>query len=312
MLSQIVHGKTKATVADVAPLTKDANLLVRRMALLALGKSKDPQALPIIEAGLEDAENGVRCVAAEALREINRPESVAKLLAAVERSGTHPLIESAVIAFTKMQPFPRAELATAAAESKNPMVRTTAMRAFRNMANEESVPMLTRGLHDPERSVRFAAAQALGNVPRSPKAVEALIEATRHDDPVVSDRAATSLGVAGVSRAKEIAPLRPAILEALKALYAKFGAGCQRADAGWGWRPVGNALLKFGPEGEQVLHAFMDQRQDMRLAELAWKSLWIRQDNGAFSEVTEKENDEAFKHRPQKKSAAKGSGASEK
>ncbi len=36
--------------------------------LLALGKLKDPQALPTIEQGLEDPENGVRCMAAEALR----------------------------------------------------------------------------------------------------------------------------------------------------------------------------------------------------------------------------------------------------
>ncbi len=297
-LSQIIHGKTKATVADLTPLTKDANLLVRRMALLALGKSKDLQALPIIEAGLEDAENGVRCVAAEALRELNRPESAAKLLAAVDRAGTHPLVESAVIALTKIQPFPRAELATAAVESKNPMVRLTAMRTFRRTANEELVPTLAKGLNDSERPVRFAAAEALANVSRSPKAVEVLIEATRNDDPVVSDRAATSLGVIATSRAKELDPLRPKILEALKNLYAKLGAGCQRADADWGYRPVGNALLKLGTDGEKVLQAFMDQRRDMRLAEFAWKSLWIRQDNGTFSEVTEKENEEAFKKRP--------------
>jgi hypothetical protein len=113
-LSQVIHGKIKATVADLAPLTKDPNLLVRRMALLALGKMKDPETLPFIEAGLEDAENGVRCIAAEALREINRPGSTAKLLAAIERFGTHPLMESTVPTLTKIQPFPRAEFAARA------------------------------------------------------------------------------------------------------------------------------------------------------------------------------------------------------
>jgi hypothetical protein len=42
----------------------------------------------------------------------------------------------------------------------------------------------------------------------------------------------------------------------------------------------------------------MEQTQDRRLADLAWRSLWIRQDNGTFSEVTEAENGAALKTRP--------------
>jgi len=101
-----------------------------------------------------------------------------------------------------------------------------------------------------------------------------------------------------VRRQKENEPLRPRIIEALKTLFAKFGEGCTRADADWGYRPVGNALLRLKPEGEAVLQAFMDQRKDKRIADLAWKTLHIRQDRGTFSEVTEKENEEAFKKRP--------------
>lgn len=303
-LSQVIHGKTRATVAELAAFAKHANLLVRRMTLKALAALADPQAIAIIEAGLEDPENGGRCAAAEALRLVNRPESAAKLLAAVDRFGTHSLVEIATIALTKIQPPPRGELATAALGSKNPMVRVAAMRTFRYMATEELVPVLERGLVDPERGARFAAAEALANLTRSPRAVEVLIAATRHDDPVVSDRAATSLGAIAARRAKEVEPLRPRILEALEKLYAKLGTGCQRSDADWGYRPVGNALLKLGPEGEKVLQAFMEQRCDRRLAEFAWKSLWIRQDNGTFSEVTEKENEQAFRHRPGSQSAA--------
>ncbi|MCX6898628.1 MAG: HEAT repeat domain-containing protein [Verrucomicrobia bacterium] len=298
VLAQVVRGKTKATVADLTPLAKDANLLVRRMALLALAKTKDPEAVLLIEAGLADPENAVRCVAAQALRELNRPESAAKLLATIQHFPTHPLMELAVSTLPRIQPLPRAELAKAATGHGNPAVRVVAMRALGLMANEELVPVFAKGLNDSDRFVRFAAAQAMGNITRSPKAIETLIEATKQDNVVVSDRAATSLAQLASRRNKEVEPLRPRMVEALKNLYTKLGDGCARADADWGYRPVGNALLKFDTDGERVLQAFMDQRKDRRLAEQAWKSLYVRLDNGAFNETCEKEADEAFKKLP--------------
>jgi hypothetical protein len=298
VLTQIARGKTKATVADLAPLAKDANLLVRRMALLAMAKTKDPQAVPLVENGLTDSENGVRCVAAQALRDLHRPESAAKLLAAVQRFPTHPLMETAVVTLMKLQPPPRTELAQAATAHGNPAVRVVAMRALATMANAELVPVFANGLNDADHYVRFSAAQALANVTRCPQAVETLIEATRQDNIVVANRAATSLGVIAARREKEVEPLRPGMIEALQTLYGRLGDGCARADADWGYRPVGNALLKFGADGERVLQEFMDQRKDRRLAEQAWKSLYVRLDNGAFIETCEKENDEAFKRRP--------------
>jgi len=298
VLAQITAGKTKAAVADIAPLAKDGSLIVRRLALYALGKLKEASALPVIEAALLDPENGVRCAAAIALRDVNRPESVAKLLAAVQRHPAHPLMEAATFTLMKIQPLPRAELAKAAVEHGNPTVRVVAMRALAAMANAELVPVFAKGLNDADRYVRFSAAQALANVTRCPQAVETLIEATKQDNVVVSDRASTSLAQLALRRDKEVEPLRPKMIEALKNLYAKLGDGCARADADWGYRPVGNALLKFGADGEHVLQEFMDQRKDRRLAEQAWKSLYIRHENGVFSEVSEKENDEAFKKRP--------------
>lgn len=145
---------------------------------------------------------------------------------------------------------------------------------------------------------RFSAAQALGMVRRSPQAAEALIGATRHEDPVVADRAATSLGSILERSEKEIAPLRDRIAVALRDLYVQLGDGCRRVDAEWGYRPVGNALLKLGAPGEDILREFMAQTRDRRLAEQAWRSLCIRQDNGRFSEVTEAENEEAYRQRP--------------
>lgn len=297
VLSQVTGGKTKATVGQLAPLAEDENLLVRRMALVALGKLGDPAAAPILEKGLEDEHHSVRCAAALALAEVNRPETPAKLLAAVDRFGSHPLNEVVVSALLRARPSPRKEL-TAAVRHENSEVRTVAMRALSLSADGEVLPALAAGLGDSERYVRFAAAQGLANIRRSPQAVEALIEATRHEDPVVADRAATSLGLIAARGEAEVEPLRPRIVAALQQLYAQFGDGCTRVDADWGYRPVGNAMLKLGKDGEAVLQGFMEQTKDRRLADLAWRSLWIRQDNGTFSEVTEAENEAAMKARP--------------
>jgi uncharacterized lipoprotein YddW (UPF0748 family) len=296
-LSQVAHDKLKAAFADIAPLARDKNLLVRRAALRALAKLKDPQAVPIFERALEDPENGVRCMAAQVLRDLSGPESVARLLAALDRHGNHMLCENAMFTLMKLKPAPTAELVRALSH-KNPTVRSVAMRALVPLSGPDIAPAIVKAMDDPDLFVRFAATEALSNVNRTPSVIETLIAATQRADVVVANRAATSLAALAVRRQKENEPLRPRIIEVLKALFAKCGDGCARADADWGYRAVGNALLRLKPEGEAVLQEFMDQRKDRRLAGLAWKTLHIRQDRGTFSEVTEKENDEAFKKRP--------------
>ena len=57
ILAQIISGKTKAPPDQVAPLIHDKNVIVRRMALLALGKLHEPASVPAIEGGLLDEEN---------------------------------------------------------------------------------------------------------------------------------------------------------------------------------------------------------------------------------------------------------------
>ena len=166
------------------------------------------------------------------------------------------------------------------------------------MGSKDLVPVYVQGLRDPARPARYEGAFGLGNVRKSPEAVEALIEATRHEDVVVSDRAAVSLADVVGRKEAEAPDVRAKIVTALKELFGKLGDGCTRADADWGYRPVGNALLAMGAEGEAMLRGFMNQTKDRRLAEFAWKTLYIRQRPNSFSEVTEKENEEAFKMRP--------------
>jgi HEAT repeat protein len=300
VLSQIINGQLSgAIVDDLSPLTKDKNLLIRRMALKALGLTKDPKAVPIIEQGLEDPENAVRCIAALALGYNYGPESAQKLMATVERYGTHQLNEIAVNTLRKFTSSAiRTEMVKAYNTSKNSMVRATALRVMEKISTEADIPVLVKALDDTDQLVRLAAATALGFILNSRKAAQVLITATLHSDPVVSDRAATSMSIIIACKEPELASLIAPIREALRELYAKLGDRCTRADVDWGYRPVGNALLAMGPDGEADLRNFMLQTSDRHLAESAWKTLYIRQKPFSYSEITKKENDEAFKMRP--------------
>lgn len=299
ILSQIIYGKEKATVADLAPLTTHKNLLIRRMSLKALGLTKDPAAIPIIEKGLQDKESCVRTIAALALGYNHGPQSLKKILETIDKQGNHSFIEIALQSLAKFDKSIKADLIKAYRSSKNNMVRSTALRAMDRYIAEEDIPVLEDALRDTDMFARFTAAQSLGNVRNSSRAIEVLIKETGNNDPLISDRAATSLAVF-VSRKDPAMTtgLRAQMLEALRVLYGKLGDNCSRTDVDWGYRPVGNALLALGAEGEAVLSAYMNQVKDRRLAESAWKSLYIRQKPNSFSEVSEKENAEAYRMRP--------------
>lgn len=296
VLAQISRGM-KATLADVAPLAEDRNLIVRRMALRALGKLKDPAAVPVIEKGLEDSERTVRFAAGNGLIENHGPESARKLLAAVEKDPVHPMIEIVGRGLQHFDPSTKPILLEVISKSDVPAARVAALWAIATMVGEDDIGPLEKSLSDSSTQARFLAAEGMSRL-RSPRAVEGMIAALDHADPVVSNRIATSLASVLSSIPNELTELRPKALAALKALYAKFGDGCQRADADWGYRPVGDALLAMGPQGEAVLREFMDQTVDIRLAEQAWKNLYVKRAWNSFSEVTEKENAQIMRLRP--------------
>jgi len=160
------------------------------------------------------------------------------------------------------------------------------------------IPTWTAALHDSDRFTRVSAARGLGRLPNKGEAIRLLLATLSHDDPVMADEAAVALGEV-VGRGDSVAEGRRSdILRALRERYSNFGDDYAQSDADWGYRPVGNALLAFGAEGESVLQAFIDQGSDRRLSINAWKSLFIRQRPGTFSAVTEGQHAEAMRRRP--------------
>jgi len=85
------------------------------------------------------------------------------------------------------------------------------------------------------------------------------------------------------------------MLSALVVLFREFGDDSQRADAAWGWRVVGNAILACGQPGREILEAMRterrgaDQRQDRWLAWVAYQVLCVPQSPEKATLCEEKE-----------------------
>ena len=172
------------------------------------------------------------------------------------------------------------------------------MRALIPNATLDLQPTIRAAMLDPDRFTAFAAAEAMGNIRKTNGSVMPLMSTLSNPDPAVAARAAVSLGVIAARNDKEIANVRAPMLAALKLDFERFGEGCTRPDADWGYRPVGNAMRAFGEEGEAALRQLRDQRFDLKLADFAWRVLDLHQQPNTFSETTFKENEEAYARRP--------------
>ena len=295
-LQQGIAGTLALDPAELAVAAHSTNLIERRLGLQALGKLKTGDIRPLL-AGLADSENGVRCVAALALGERRDPVACAALLEAIARHDNHMLRECVIIALRRMQPLPATELSEAALRSENSRIREVAMRALLPQATPALLPVFRAGLQDSARFPRFAAAEALGNIPKSPEAIEVLLAALDHADPVVANRAAVSLGKLAALRRPETQTLHPRMLAALTVAFQRH-EDATRSDRDWGWRPVGNALLDFSEAGAIALRRMRDESGNARVADLAWRVLDLPQRPNAFSTVTEEQNDAALRRRP--------------
>lgn len=297
-LQQSITGNLKLDTAAVVACSKSPNMIERRLALQALGKLPDAPLDPLL-AGLRDSENGVRCMAALALGQRKDATACAALLEATEAQGNHMLRECVVIALRRLAPLPAAELSDAALHSKSDKIREVAMRALMVNATAAMLPTFRAALKDTTRFPRFAAAEALGNVAKNAEAIDLLIAALNHDDSVVANRAAVSLAQLAALKNPVSEASRAKILAALVTAFKKH-SDAKRDDAEWGWRPIGNALLDLGDEGGNALRAMRDQREDARLAELAWRVVDLTQRKATFSEVSAEADAAAHARRPPK------------
>jgi len=86
-------------------------------------------------------------------------------------------------------------------------------------------------------------------------------------------------------------------LDWLEEFLRGYGDGTARADRDWGWRPLGNALLEYGPAGRERLERLLADPSNRTLSDLAWRILFLRQGDQFFP-VTEAEDRAAHARHP--------------
>ena len=135
--------------------------------------------------------------------------------------------------------------------------------------------------------------------------IAALLKSLKRDNnEVVQVRSATrlnSLIPALTNNSTEPAgtiKIRRKVIDELLTFFEQYGDGCTRGDADWGWRVVGNAILNFGDESEKKLQELISRKANRRLAELAWRVIYIRQKAMAYCLVTEDQDAQAHTNHP--------------
>jgi len=298
VLEQVAEGKTKVEPGKVLEAAKDPNILVRRQAIRALASCGGPAALAAVEAALDDPEHAVRCTAADVLSRVNGPQSVRKLLEAVRKHGNFQFKGVVRATLSRLGPEHAADILKGARD-RDARVRGVAVYSLRSgQLRKEALPVLLDALSDPDDFVRFAAVESLCRFGGRPEVVEGLERALSDAHPTVRARAAVALGGMMRSHSRWPGPVQRRLLKKLAGIFGRFGADYKGADADWGFRPIGNAIVALGPRGREALEGFLRQRKDMRLADFAWRVLYVPQTGHTYCLTTEKEAARDYKLHP--------------
>ncbi len=285
-VADVEAGRLRVPAARIAALAGDPHVLVRRRVMMALGAAEAAQHVGVVENGLSDPESCVRIAAAEALAKVHGPNSPQKLLNAAARDGRFQLKLACVHALSAMGPAAFPALA-AGIERAEPAVREVCVRSLYRFGRD----------HDPKRAWRL-----LQSVVRNPQEADAVryfaieglvglrlklppparVESTREllkllaDDTSATVRlqAAWGLGYLHQVLSKDPA-LRSRVIKALEAGFRRYGSGCRLADAAFGWRVFGNALLQCGAAGRQRLERMRSQTKDKWLAWWAYETVHV-------------------------------------
>lgn len=230
---------------------------VRATAISGLGTA-GPLAAKAVDAlarALVDADTGVRTRAAAALGRIGEAAMVAKdaLVAAMEdRERPVQLAACGALEALPLDPIDRISVGERAAKSKASAIRAWGLKQIASLGREakDGEADLIAALADPDADIRGRAAQALGQVGASEKAVAPLIHTLSDAEPVVVGAAIDALAAIG----------GPAVRPLMDVLGARDGTAWQAASKALGG--VGGAAAK--PILSDLAKMLRDKDEGMR------------------------------------------------
>jgi hypothetical protein len=140
---------------------------------------------------------------------------------------------------------------------------------------------------EPNPYARELALAVIQNFSPTPAYFDSISQTITNDaDAVVQVRACRALAI--IVRQDADRPLRESALRVLAAFFRQYGEDCRRPDKDWGWRDVGNSLRSFGEPGIHVLEEIMQEKANKSLADLAWRVLYLKQED-QFNHITEEQ-----------------------
>ncbi len=283
-LTDVESGKMKTTSEQVAELAKDNHVLVRRRAMFVLASMKAKSQITTIEAGMFDKESSVRIAAAAALAIVHRKESGLRIFDALKKDGYFQMKLAAVEALSAMkkQALP---LLLEGAKETNYAVREVSVRTLSNLGSgdstEEVFPTLFSTVVNEKEDERVRCHALTGlvglrqniSLKHQIKLVKTLMNlAGTAPSVLVQLRAAWGLGYFYLP---SMPTERAEIINCLVDGFKKYGDGCERSDAAYGWRLWGNSLLMCHETGRRQLETMRVQKNDKWLAWLAYETMYL-------------------------------------
>ncbi len=297
-VTDVGAGTLDLPASAIAALADDPHLLVRRRLTQALGALGDPAQTAVIERALSDEQSCVRIAAAVALGTAGGPDSPARMLQALESDGH---FQMKLACFEAMEAIGDSALPAlmAAIDSPNEAVREVCVRALYKIgrlgpAEEVFEPLLASMLDTDEAPlIRYWAIDGLVGLrlkisDDQRAALEPQLRALVDGDGNVTAQLHAAWGLGYVAAMADDATRRVAI-DSLVALLRSYGDGCQRSDAAFGWRIVGNALMRLAPEGPQALEQMRTQTEDRWLAWIAYEVVHVPQQTQKMQLIEEAE-----------------------
>jgi hypothetical protein len=164
---------------------------------------------------------------------------------------------------------------------------------------EAAAPLAKLIRKEPDLYNRELALIAAQKYPSDPEVSGAVLDQLGFEDEMVRVQAAESLSLM-LTEIGFTAKVREGALEKLKNIFSSYSVTAVRPEIDEsGWRRVGDAILAFGDEGERVMRRMYEQKADYRLAELAWRILYLplRRERKPFT-MTEVDDRRAHEKRP--------------
>ena len=308
VLTCVLKKKIELPFERLAGAASDPDVFVRRMALRALAATRDPAGIPAVTAALTDPENSVRVRAVLALGELDDPETVPRILGAISRDdSTFQFNFRAVPEVLKKRAadgrLTRADKDLLVDRLTDPQahIRELVLYYFTLVGAPATPDVRSRLIaiiqDDPSPYARELAMVNLRSSFGAVLLVTSVLKKVMTDDEdhAVQTRAAVALATAHART--NPGPTRKQALDDVVGFFRQFGDGCQRTDREWGWRVVGNELLRFEDSGKAALEKMMAETDNRALSDRAWRILHLRQGEG-FIRITEEQDAAAHKLHP--------------